>query len=191
MDREQRDPEQQPERSREHREALEAATRILLEHAKSRATTGEQPGVHAYVVPPRLTDLLREAQAGKYDVLVTLEPRILSDDPEAVSAVEEVLRSLGVRVDYVRGGEKPSPPRQEGRRLRAATYARDLAQSPGVERVHDLEGDQAELRDLIAWAESNEGATIGSAEAVALIPGRADPGLAHGYILVRERSDAR
>src|SRR3712207_7337727 len=31
-------------------------------------------------------------------------------------------------------------------------------------------------------SESNEGATIGSAEAVGLIPGRTDPGLATAYI---------
>ena len=187
MDRERRDPQEPPERSRERREALEAATRILLEHAKSRAAKGAQPGVRAYALPPRLTDLLREARAGTYDVLVTLEPRILSDDSEAVSAVEEVLRSLGVQVAYVRGGEGSGPPQGEGRRLRAATYARDLAESPGVERAYELEGDQAELQELVACAESNEGATIGSAEAAALIPGRGDPGLANGYILVRER----
>ena len=50
----------------------------------------------------------------------------------------------------------------------------------------ELEADQQALRELLLWAEANDGAVLGSALAVALLPRPDDPTLRAGYILVRE-----
>ena len=141
----------------------------------------ERDRVRVYGLPRSLTDLLRAAREGKVDVLVAVEPLIISPDPEAVAAVEAVLTTTGVMVAYV---NRPSGRTKPG--LRASIYTRDLARTAGVTRLPEMEVDQQALRKLLLWAEANDGATLGSALAVALLPRPDDPTLRAGYILVRE-----
>jgi hypothetical protein len=141
----------------------------------------ERDRVRVYGLPRSLTDLLRAAQEGKFDVLIAMDPVIISPDPEAVAAVEAVLKTTGVAVEYA---NRPSGRTRPG--LRASIYARDLARAEGVTRLPDMEADQRALRELLLWAEANDGAVLGSALAVALLPRPDDPTLRAGYILVRE-----
>ena len=144
----------------------------------------ERARVRVYGLPRSLTDLLRDARAGRFDVLVAADPINISPDPQAVAAVQAVLTAAGVMVEYAR---RPSGRTVPG--LRASIYARDPARAPGVTRLPAMEADQAALRELLVWAEANDGAILGSAAAVALLPRPDDPTLRVGYILVREAED--
>jgi hypothetical protein len=144
----------------------------------------ERDRVRVYGLSRSLTDLLHAARAGKFDVLVVLDPVVISPDPEAVAAVEAVLKTTGVAVEYT---NRPSGRTKPGQR--ASIYARDLARAEGVTRLPEMEADQAALRELLLWAEANDGAVLGSALAVALLPRPDDPTLRAGYILVREAED--
>src|SRR5215212_3471941 len=89
----------------------------------------ERDRVRVYGLPRALTELLRNARAGKFDVLVTMGPTIISPDPDAVAATEAVLRAAGVAVEYAaRPGGRTRPGQ------RACLYARDLAKTEGVTR---------------------------------------------------------
>ncbi len=144
----------------------------------------ERDRVRVYGLPRSLTDLLRAARAGRFDVLIAVEPVVISPDPEAVAAVEAVLKTTGVALEYTK---RPSGRTKPG--LRASIYARDLARAEGVTRLPAMEADQAALRELLLWAEANDGAVLGSALAVALLPRPDAPTLRAGYILVREAGD--
>jgi hypothetical protein len=54
-----------------------------------------------------------------------------------------------------------------------------------------MEADQQALRELLLWAETNEGAILGSALAVALLPRPDDSTPRAGFILVREAEASR
>ena len=141
----------------------------------------ERDRVRVYGLPRSLTDLLRAAREGTFDVLLAVDPVVISPDPEAVAAVEAVLKTTGVAVEYA---NRPSGRTKPGQR--ASIYARDLARAEGVTRLPEMEADQQALRELLLWAEANDGALLGSALAVALLPRPDDPTLRAGYILVRE-----
>ena len=62
---------------------------------KLRPPEWERDRVRVYGLPRSLTDLLRDARARKFDVLVTMDPVIISPDPEADAAVETILETTG------------------------------------------------------------------------------------------------
>ena len=146
-----------------------------------RAPDWERDRVRVYGLPPSLVDVLRGARAGAFDVLVAIDPAVISPDPEALAAVEAVLAAAGVILEYANRSSGRAVPG-----LRASIYARDLAKAEGVTRLPQMEVDQAALRQLLVWAEANDGALLGTALAVALLPRPDDPRLQAGYILVRE-----
>jgi hypothetical protein len=145
----------------------------------------ERSRVEVYWLPRALTDILRAGRGGEIDVVIASDTLVISPDPQAVTAVERLLSTIGLTIEYV---SRPSGRTFRGKR--AATYARDLAKADGVRRVPEYEADQAALRELLIWAEVNEGAVLGLAAAAALLPKDGDASLRSGFTLIRDKYDS-